>query len=171
MRDDAALGDDEAAVGLVRDLHLGRECVGREAPRHLGAAQHLVLEVVLGARAENAVEDAVAALDDSGDVQELLARLGLELAPQLVRAAQERHVVGVLEVREPDDACQSVRRAVLVEQVETLETEHVLAAASEVVERRAPHSADSDDDDVVPLHRAVDPYSAGLVEWPNAHGR
>ena len=154
MRDDAAFGDDEAAVGLVRDLHLGRECVGGKAPRHLGAAQHLVLEVVLGARAENAVEDAVAALDDSGDAQELLAGFGLELAPQLVRAAKERHVVGVLEVREPDDPRQPVRRALLVEQVETLEPEDALAAAGEVVERSAPHSADSDDDDVVALHRA-----------------
>ena len=90
MGDDAAFGDDEAAVGLVRDLHLGRECVGREAPRHLGAAQDFVLEVVLGTRAENAVEDAVAALDDSRDAQELLACFRLELAPQLVRAAEER---------------------------------------------------------------------------------
>ena len=113
-----------------------------------------MLEVVLGARAENAVEDALAALDDSGDVQELLAGLGLELAPQLVRTAKERHVVGVLEVRESDDPREPVRRAVLVEQVEPLEPEDALPAAGEVVERRAPHSADSDDDDVVALHRA-----------------
>ena len=86
--------------------------------------------------------------------QELLAGFGLELAPQLVRAAEERHVVGVLEVREPDDPRQPVRGALLVEQVETLEPEDALAAAGEVVERSAPHSADSDDDDVVALHRA-----------------
>ena len=77
----------------------------------------------------------------------------LELAPQLVRAAEQRHVVGVLEVREPDDPREPVRGALLVEQVEALEPEDALAAAGEVVERRAPHSADSDDDDVVPLHR------------------
>ena len=113
-----------------------------------------MLEVVLGARAENALEDALAALDDSRDVQELLACLGLELAPQLVRAAEERHVVGVLEVREADDPRQPVRGALLVEEVEALEPEHALAAAGEVVERSAPHTADPDDDDVVPLHRA-----------------
>ena len=41
-----------------------------------------------------------------------------------------------------------------MEQVETLDPEDALAAAGEVVERSAPHSADSDDDDVVALHRA-----------------
>ena len=128
--------------------------IGREPPRDLGAAQHLVREVVLGARAENAVEDAVAAFDDSGNAQELLAGFGFQLAPQLVRAAKERDVVGVLEVREADDPRQPVRRALLVEQVETLEPEHALPAAGEVVERSAPHSADSHDDDVVALHRA-----------------
>ena len=147
-------GTTKPPSGWYATSHLGREAIGREATRHLGAAQHLVLEVVLGARAENAVEDAVAALDDSGDAQELLAGFGLELAPQLVRAAKERHVVGVLEVREADDPRQPVRRALLVEQVEPLEPEDALAAAGEVVERSAPHSADSDDDDVVPLHRA-----------------
>ena len=154
MRHDAAFRDDESSVRLVDDLHLGREPECRETARDLRAVEHLVLEVVLGARAEHAVEDPLAALDDSGDVEELLAGLGLELAPQLVRTAKERHVVGVLEVREADDPREPMRRAVLVEQVETLEPEHALAAPGEVVERRAPHSADSDDDDVVALHRA-----------------
>ena len=39
-----------------------------------------------------------------------------------------------------------------MEEVEALEPEHALAAAREVIERRAPHPADSDDDDVVALH-------------------
>jgi hypothetical protein len=56
-----------------------------------------VLEVVLGARAEDALEDPLAALDDPGDVEELLPGLGLELAPELVRPAEQRHVVA----REP----------------------------------------------------------------------
>jgi hypothetical protein len=38
-----------------------------------------------------------------------------------------------------------------VRDVEALEAEHALAAASEVVQRGAPHPADSDDDDVVAL--------------------
>ena len=60
----------------------------------------------------------------------------------------------MLEVGEADDPREAVRRAVLVQEVEALETEHALPAPGEVVERCAPHPADSDDDDVVPLHRA-----------------
>ncbi len=108
MRHDAALGCDEAPVGLVRHLHVGGERVGRKPARHLGACQHLVLEVVLGAGAENPVEDPLAALDDPRHVEELLARLRLELAPELVRPPKQRHVVRVLEVREPDDPREAV---------------------------------------------------------------
>ena len=41
--------------------------------------------------------------------------------------------------------------------VEALEPEHALAAAGEVVERRAAHPADPDDDDVVSLRHRPDP--------------
>jgi len=163
VRDDAPLRDDEAALGLVGDAHLGRQTVGGEPLGDLGACEHLVLEVVLGARAEDAVEDSVSALDDPGHVQELFAGLRLELAPELVRASQERHVVGMLEVREADDPRQPVRRAVLVQEVEALEAEHALPAARKVVERRAPHAADADDDHVVPLH-GPDPNRGWLNE-------
>ena len=88
MRDDAALRDEEAAVRLVDDLHLGRKSVGGKATRDLGAAEHLVPDVVLGARAKNARKDPLAALDYAGHVEELLGGLGLELAPQLVGASQ-----------------------------------------------------------------------------------
>jgi trigger factor len=111
-----------------------------------------VLEVVLRARAEDTVEDPLAPLEDPGDVQELLARLRLELAPELVRAPRERDVVGMLEVREADDPREPVRRAVLVQEVELLEPEHAPAPTREVVEGGAPHATDSDHDDVVPLH-------------------
>ena len=40
--------------------------------------------------------------------------------------------------------------------VEALEPEDALPAAGEVVERRAPHAADSDDDDVVALAHGLD---------------
>ncbi len=123
-----------------------------KAALDLRAAQHLVLDVVLGAREEHALEDALAALHDPRDAQQLLAGLGLELAPELVGPAEQRDVVRMLEVRESDDPRQTVRRALLVQEVEPLEPEHALAAPREVVQRRASHPADSDDDDVVPLH-------------------
>ena len=109
-------------------------------------------QVVLLAGAQRALEDRLAGLHGPGDVQQLLARLGLEFPPELVRAPEERDVVRVLEVREADDPRQPVRRAVLVRDVEALETDDALPAASEVVERRAPHPADADDGNVVALH-------------------
>ena len=155
VRDDAAFGDDEAAVRLVRDLH-----VRRQSRRPGSAARPRRRSSTSCSRSCSAHERSTPSRIRSPPstipviLEELLACFGLELAPQLVRAAQKRHVVRVLEVREADDAREPVRRALLVEQVEALEPEHALAAAGEVVERSAPHSADSDDDDVVPLHRA-----------------
>jgi hypothetical protein len=88
VRDDAPFRDDEAAVRLVRDLHLRGEAIGWESLPDLGSCEDLMGDVVLGARLEDAVEDVLAALDDAGDVQELLARLRLELAPELVGAPE-----------------------------------------------------------------------------------
>ena len=155
MGDDRSLRQHEARVGLVNELPVGRQRVRRKAACDLAAVEHLVWEVVLGARAEYAFEDPVAALDRTRHVEELLSGLVLELAPELVRAPEQGHVVRVLEVREADDPREAVGRALVVEDVEALEPEHALSAAGEVVERRASHPADSDDDDVVPLHEAI----------------
>ena len=165
VRDDAALRDDEAAVGLMHDVHRRRQAICGKAlarPRLRSAPRARMSCSAHERRTPSRI--AVAALDDPGDVEELLAGLGLELAPQLVGAPQQRHVVGVLEVGEPDDPRQPVRRAVLVEQVEALEPEDALSAPGEVVERGASHPADSDDDDVVPLH-GPDP-SRGWLNGP-----
>ena len=94
-------------------------------------------------------------------MEELLADLVLELAPQLVRAADERDVGRVLEVRETDDPRDSVRRPEVVRHLEALDAEHALAPPGQVVERGAPHSSDSDHDRVVPLHRRVTLSQAG----------
>ena len=161
MRDNAALGYEEPAVRLVEHREICRESIGREAPRDLSPVELLVRDVVLVARSERAVVDALARFENPRDGEELLPGLVLELAPQLVRAAQERHVVRMLEVPEPDDPRQSVGRAVLVQHVEAFEPEHAAAPPSEVVERCAPHPADSDHDRVVPLHRRVTLSRAG----------
>src|SRR6476659_1102652 len=164
MRDDAALRDDEATVGLMYDIHRRRQAICGKALRDLGSVQHLVADVVLRARAKDAVEDAVAAFDDPRHMEELFIRLGFELAPQLVGSLEQRHVVGMLEVGEPDDPRQAVRRAMLMKQVEALESERALSAPGEVIERGASHPADSDHDDVVPIH-GPDP-SRGWLNGP-----
>ena len=82
------------------------EC--RKARSDVGTRQDLVLDAVGSARAKNAVEDLGAALDDPGRVQQPLAGVALELVPELVRAAQQWDVVGMLEVGEPDDPREPV---------------------------------------------------------------
>ena len=112
---------------------------------------------MLDARANGPFEDPRPAFDRARDEEKLLSRLLLELAPERVRALDERHVARVLEVRLPDDPRDAVRRASLVGDVEPLDAQHALASAREVVERRAPHPADPDDDHVVPLRHGRDP--------------
>jgi trigger factor len=51
-----------------------------------------------------------------------------------------------------------------VRHLEALDSEHTLPAAGEMAESGAPHSADSDDDDVEPLHRPI------VVRWSSRLG-
>jgi hypothetical protein len=51
-------------------------------------------------------------------------------------------------VREPDYAGLSVRRPEVVRNIELFEAQHASAALREMVERRAAHPADADDDRV-----------------------
>ena len=123
-------------------------------------------QVVVGAREQHALVDPLAALDDPRDVEQLLAGLALELAPELVCASQQRDVVGMLEVGEPDDPGEPVRGALLVRHVETLEPEDALAAPGKVIQRRAAHASDPDDDNVVALaHRRTDPTAGQRTRW------
>ena len=94
MSDDAALGEEEAAVALEEHLQVLRQPVCRKAPRHLGAVELLVLEPVLHARANGAFEDPRPAFDRAGDEEKLLSGLLLELAPELVGTLEERNVAG-----------------------------------------------------------------------------
>src|SRR5207253_2028893 len=89
-------------------------------------------------------------VERTGDVEQLLARPGLQLTPELVRAAKQRHVRGVLVVGEADDPGEAVRGAPLVRDVEPLEPEHAPPTPCKVVERGAAHAADADDDRVEP---------------------
>ena len=121
----------------------------------LGAVHHLVRQPVVLARLERAVEDGAALgarVHAAGDVEQLLARERLELAPQLVRPPQQRDVGGMLPVGQPDDPGEPVRRAVLVQQVEALQAQHAEAAAREMEQRGAAHPAEAENDDVVCGH-------------------
>lgn len=108
----------------------------------LSTIHHLVRQTVEFARPERALEDGPAfgaRIHASRNVKEPLARETFELAPQLVGAPQERHVGWMLPVGEPDDSSEPVGRAVLMHQVEALESEHAQAPAREVEQRCAAH--------------------------------
>ena len=77
---------------LVHELQVRRQAIRGETPADLGSAECLVSEVVLVTRAQRPLEDPRPTLDRAGDVQQLLASLPLEPAPQLVRASYERHI-------------------------------------------------------------------------------
>ena len=79
----------------------------------------------------------------------------LELAPELVGAAEQRDVVRVLVVGEADDPRLAVHRPALVDEAELLEPEHAAAAAREVVQRGAAHRPDAGDDRVVAGRRST----------------
>ncbi len=80
-------------------------------------------------------------LGNAGDVQQRPRGLGLDLAPQLVGAADQRHIGRVLEIGEADDAGVAVRRAAIVARWIAINPEHALAAARQMVERGASHDA------------------------------
>jgi hypothetical protein len=175
VRQDRALSEQEPAVRLEhgprRILDPG---VRREAAAQLAPIEHLVRDVVQLGRLERPAEHRSVlgtALDRARDDEEPLAGIGLEVAPELVRPPEERHVRRMLVVRQPDDPRQPVRGAELMQQVELLQSKHALAATRQVIGRCGPHPAQADDDDVVPIRhgRSLRPR-AGDRDRPGDHG-
>jgi hypothetical protein len=100
-------------------------------------------------RAGDCPAASMACVDAAGDVQQLLAAQRFESAPPLVGAPQQRHVRWMLEIGEPDDAIDAMRRSAIVRDVELLEAEHAQAAARQLIYGSAAHAADADDDGIV----------------------
>src|SRR5579871_3832606 len=94
-------------------------------------------------------------------MQQRTAARGFKLAPQLIGPAQQRHVRGMLEIAEADDAGEAVRGAPVVPGREALEPKHAQAAARQMIERRAPHRARSDDNHVMCHGRPA----LALLDW------
>ena len=88
-------------------------------------------------------------LGDAGDMQQRPGGFDLELAPQLIGAAHQRHIGRMLEIGEADDAGLAMRRAAIVVRRETIEPEHALTAAGQMIERGASHDAEPAHHDVV----------------------
>ena len=99
---DAVLGE-EHARDLVQHADravVDREC--REAAPDLGCVEDLVRQAVHASAGEGSSDDAAVWRTEhqsAGGLDQSLAGVTLELRPQLVRAAEERDVCRVLEVR------------------------------------------------------------------------
>jgi hypothetical protein len=86
---DAALGEKETTVLLVKCEIVFWKLVSGEAAGELGAGEHFVRQVVKLARFERAREDnavRLTGIDGAGDVQEMFSTGGFQFAPELVGA-------------------------------------------------------------------------------------
>ena len=131
------------------DPRAGRQ--RRESRSDLRGIQHFVIEMML-ARASQAAADhfALRRADHqaASDLEQTPPRALLELPPQFVCAAQQRHVCRVLEVREPDHARAAVTRSLIVGRLELLDAENALAARGGMRGCGAAHAAKADDDQI-----------------------
>ena len=113
-RVDAPLGSQIARARLPQRHFVVGQLERRVTLAHFGGIQQRVLQpMLLRARQGACHHAAVGRADHQAAAQRQQADicLALQLCPQLVRAPQQRHVVGVLEIGQPDDARLAVRRA------------------------------------------------------------
>ena len=79
---------------------------------------------------------------------QVFAGLRLELAPNLVRAAHQRHVDRALGHRQPGDAGLAMGGAAIVRRVEPVDAERAHPAQRQPVQGGAAHGAEPHDHDV-----------------------
>ena len=85
-------------------------------------------------------------------MEQLPASRRFQLAPQPVTFLEQRHVVGVLEIRLADDAGLAVAAAAIVRRVKAVDADGPHAPPGQFVECRAAHAAGPEHDYVVCLH-------------------
>ena len=64
-----------------------------------------------------------------------------DLAPKHSGAAEQRHVCGIFEMRQPENARRPVRGAAVVAKLELLDADGARAAARQLAQRGAPRGA------------------------------
>jgi len=153
---DRFFGKDDARFVLEQrdDVATGRQ--RWEARADLRRIEHFMIEVMF-LRAPQAARHhfALGSADhqSAGDLQQPAAGLLFELPPQFIRAPQQRHVGGMLEVGEPDDARAAVARPLIVRGLKLLDAEDALAARRSMRRGRAPHAAKTNHDHVEGQHK------------------
>ena len=84
--------------------------------------------------------------------QQPLTRRLLQVVPSLVGTAQERNVIGMLEIGLADDARFAVRAAAAMPDGELLDSQYAVTAPGQFKGGRRPHAAQPEHDDVVGFH-------------------
>ncbi len=162
VRERALLRIDEACHRLVERDEVVARRERRKAPADLRRVEHFVREPIRLRGGEAAGDDVAVRRADHQPAGEVEQRW-IELAPQLIRAQEQRHVVRAFEVRLADDARASVARAAVVRGRETLDADHLRAARCEMGRGCAAHPAEADHDD---LHGAQ--YVESPPECPSS---
>src|SRR5205085_10525762 len=136
-------GVEDAAVALDERLSPPFD---PERRREVGAVEELELDAAPGKR-RGALLRPGAEVERAGRPEELLARLGLQLAPERERALCLRDPVRVV-VDEPEDPPPAVARPARVAELELLQDDRLVTGTRERVCRRGAHDAGADDDDL-----------------------
>ncbi len=180
LRRDAALGEQDAGVALpVAALVVGRH-EGGKALADLGRIEPLVDDAEALGRAHGLLEEAGLAViraprrslrgDDeaAGREHQAFAGLGLELAPEGVRALHDGHVLVAFADGQPGDARRAVARTMRVRRREAVDADHLRAARGQVMGDGAADGTQADHDHVGAAHRhvAVSAHSdSGSSRW------
>ena len=155
-----AILDEQVAGGRFEDADA--DSCGTRRPgqrRSISAAESgSTGRLMLGRGTQHAGhDDAVrrARLRQADLVEQLSARLLLQLVPQPVAFEQQRHVIRVLEIGLADDARVAVRAAAIVRRMEAVDAEHAHAAARQMIQRGTAHAAGAEHDRVVAFMTSV----------------
>jgi len=159
VRGDARLHEQIAGSAFMHHRPRLGHCEHRPAAAGLPRRESLDFEPMRGGRRKRTGDHGAVTRPrhhEPGFHQQPAAGAGLEVAPQSVGPLQERHVVGVLEVREPDEPRLAVRAALVVGDGKAVEAEHTLAARCEVTGGSTADAAEANDDNVECAHGVGD---------------
>ena len=132
LRRNRALCLEHAAIRLEDGDIIRRHSESREAAHQFRCGDHLVGQIVDPGAAQRSLDQHAigrADLGDAGHMQKLTPRRSFEVTPEAVGVPQQRHVRGMLEVPEPNDARVAMGRAAVMTGSIALDSQHPLASA------------------------------------------
>ena len=161
-----ALRAQRARLGLEDDEGEVASAEARVQLRRLADLEPLHRDALGRQRALGRRVPAVLGVGEPGDApheHQLLAALGLKLAPQRARAPGHGRVVGVGAVRGADQARLAARGGAPVTRLELVDQRHLLAGARQPPGQRGPEGARPDDHDV---HQPMIIFCAAYCAMP-----